>query len=81
MIYPRVELPTGTSNSEQNNESTIIGQEDLRELQDYPPQGRGARDLQKPQAQAAARVRRKIRKPKSEKRNECGVIWGFESRI
>jgi hypothetical protein len=28
----------------------------VRQLQDHPPQGRGARDLHEPKAQAAARV-------------------------
>jgi hypothetical protein len=29
----------------------------VRQLQDHPPQGRGARDLHEPEAQAAARLR------------------------
>jgi hypothetical protein len=40
-----------------NDEGTGFSQEDVRQLQDHPPQRRGARDLHEPQAQAAAGVK------------------------
>src|SRR5690606_5950381 len=37
----------------ESNESFGFCQEDLPQLQDHPPQGRGARDLHRPASQAA----------------------------
>jgi hypothetical protein len=38
------------------NEGPVFRKENLRQLQDHPPQGRRAGDMQKPQTQAAAGV-------------------------
>ena len=40
----------------EDHESRRIGQEDVPQLQDHPPQGRGARDLHRPAPQAASRL-------------------------
>ena len=41
---------------EGDDESSSIGQENVRKVQDHPPQGCGPGDLREPEAQAAARV-------------------------
>jgi hypothetical protein len=49
------------TNQEQGTdyESTSIGQENLRQVQDHPSPGCGARDLHELETQAAARIKDK----------------------
>jgi hypothetical protein len=42
-----------SGSKERTHESPFIGQKDLYQLQNHTPQRRCARDLQKPEAQAA----------------------------
>jgi hypothetical protein len=39
-----------------DDEGKSFSKEDVRQLQGHPPQGRGARDLHKPETQTAARL-------------------------
>jgi hypothetical protein len=41
---------------EDDNESSSIGQENVCEMQNHPPQGCGTGDLREPEAQATARL-------------------------
>src|SRR5207244_415124 len=64
---PEVRRPRANNVSGDGHEGPRLGQEDLRQIQDNPPQGRGPDHLRRqPPPQATARLRRQSQWPTSQ---------------